>query len=111
MLGLHLAGESERYGTEQENLNNVLGARLRICSLRASIGPGIEFLEYLAPPDCRLTSLDIRTLDLIHWQITLAVANVDNMLQRLRQSEACFVSPAAAVTMPAAELGFRKAAL
>jgi catechol 2,3-dioxygenase-like lactoylglutathione lyase family enzyme len=50
VLGLHVAGTSENYGTEQEHLNNVFGARLRITSLRASSGgPGIEFLEYLAP--------------------------------------------------------------
>ena len=41
-LGLQIAGTSENYGTEQEHLNNVFGARLRITSLRAgSGGPGI----------------------------------------------------------------------
>jgi catechol 2,3-dioxygenase-like lactoylglutathione lyase family enzyme len=33
-LGLHVAGTSENYRTEQEHLNNVFGARLRITSLR-----------------------------------------------------------------------------
>lgn len=108
LLGLRVAGESENYGTEQEHLNNVFGARLRISGLRAATGPGIEFLEYLAPRDGRPTPLDIRANDLIHWQTTLVVANADAMLQRLRQSGARFVSPAATVTMPSAELGFRK---
>lgn len=108
LLGLQVAGESENYGTEQEHLNNVFGARLRISGLRAATGPGIEFLEYLAPRDGRPTPLDIRANDLIHWQTTLVVANADAMLQRLRQSGARFVSPAATVTMPSAELGFRK---
>src|SRR5690349_13408521 len=36
MLGLRVAGESENYGTEQEHLNNVFGAHLRITGLRAS---------------------------------------------------------------------------
>jgi catechol 2,3-dioxygenase-like lactoylglutathione lyase family enzyme len=45
MLGLRVAGESENYGTEQEHLNNVFGAQLRITSLRAAAGPGIELLE------------------------------------------------------------------
>ena len=40
---------SENYGTEQEHLNNVFGAHLRITALRAAHGPGIELLEYLAP--------------------------------------------------------------
>ena len=52
-LGLAVAGESENYGTEQEHLNNVFGARLRITALRGATGPGIEFLEYLAPRDGR----------------------------------------------------------
>ena len=37
-LGLQIAGTSENYGTEQEHLNNVFGARLRITSLRAASG-------------------------------------------------------------------------
>ena len=49
LLGLGIAGESENYGTEQEHLNNVFGARLRITALRAPVGPGIELLEYLSP--------------------------------------------------------------
>jgi catechol 2,3-dioxygenase-like lactoylglutathione lyase family enzyme len=42
-LGMEVAGESENYGPEQERLNNVFGARLRITALRAASGPGIEF--------------------------------------------------------------------
>src|SRR5215471_18503071 len=41
-LGFAVAGESENYGSEQEHLNNIFGARLRVISLRASAGPGIE---------------------------------------------------------------------
>ncbi len=48
-LGLKVAGESENYGVEQERLNSVPGAHLRITALRGDSGPGIEFLEYLAP--------------------------------------------------------------
>ena len=48
LLGMHIAGESENYGTEQEHLNNVFGAHLRITALRGADGPGIELLEYLA---------------------------------------------------------------
>ena len=48
--GFRVAGESENYGAEQEHLNNVFGraaAHHRRCGPPA--GPGIEFLEYLAP--------------------------------------------------------------
>src|SRR4051812_20132373 len=68
-LGMSVVGESENYGTEQEHLNNVFGARLRITSLRAPQGgPGVEFLEYLAPRDGRTRPTDARANDLITWQ-------------------------------------------
>lgn len=76
-LGLHIAGTSENYGTEQEHLNNVFGARLRITSLRAAGGgPGIEFLEYLAPRDGRPAPADARASDLFHWQTNLIVSRL-----------------------------------
>src|SRR6187549_2966575 len=53
VLGMRVTGKSNNYGTEQEHLNNVFGARLRITSLRTSTGPGVELLEYLAPRDGR----------------------------------------------------------
>lgn len=73
-LGLRLAGESENYGTEQEHLNGVFGARLRITALRASSGPGIELLEYLSPRGGRPAPNDARSNDLAHWQIDLSVS-------------------------------------
>jgi catechol 2,3-dioxygenase-like lactoylglutathione lyase family enzyme len=71
LLGMQVAGESENYGTEQEHLNNVFGAHLRITALRASQGPGIEFLEYLAPRDGRPIPADLRADDLAHWETEL----------------------------------------
>jgi catechol 2,3-dioxygenase-like lactoylglutathione lyase family enzyme len=70
-LGLKVAGNSENHGTEQERLNNVRGAHLRITTLRAPSGPGIEFLEYLTPQDGRPIPADTRPNDLIHWETTL----------------------------------------
>ncbi|MBI3796126.1 MAG: VOC family protein, partial [Deltaproteobacteria bacterium] len=75
-LGFKIAGESENYGTEQEHLNNVFGARLRITSLRAAAGPGIEFLEYLTPRDGRPLPADERANDLMHWQTRLVTSDV-----------------------------------
>jgi hypothetical protein len=66
-LGLKVVGEGENYGTEQEHLNNVFGARLRITTVRAASGPGIEFLEYLTPRDGRPMMADVRANDLVHW--------------------------------------------
>jgi catechol 2,3-dioxygenase-like lactoylglutathione lyase family enzyme len=110
VLGLRVAGESENYGTEQEHLNNVFGARLRITGLRAPSGFGIEFLEYLAPRDGRPRSTDWRANDLAHWQTTLAVPSVEAVVQAVRQGSYDFVSPGA-VTLPDRSLGFKKGVL
>ncbi|OLP16359.1 glyoxalase [Leptolyngbya sp. 'hensonii'] len=109
-LGLRLAGESENYGTEQEHLNNVFGARLRISGLKAAAGPGVEFLEYLAPQDGRSFPADARANDLFHWQTTLVVNNLDLIAQGLRQQRYSFIS-SGVVTLPGTALGFRKGLL
>jgi catechol 2,3-dioxygenase-like lactoylglutathione lyase family enzyme len=75
-LGLRVAGESENYGTEQEHLNNVFGAHLRITGLRAASGPGVELLEYLAPRDGHLAPTDLHANDLAHWQTVLKAVDV-----------------------------------
>ena len=71
LLGMKVAGESENHGTEQEHLNNVFGARLRITALRSASGPGIELLEYLAPRDGRAAPADLRANDLLSWRTRL----------------------------------------
>ncbi len=110
-LGLSVAGASENYGTEQEHLNNVFGARLSITSLRAAGGgPGIEFLEYLAPRDGRPYPNDARASDLFHWQTTLVVNAVDSFARRLLSENSRFVSPGV-VSLSESSLGFRKGLL
>lgn len=74
-LGLRVAGESENYGTEQEHLNAVFGARLRITALRSASGPGIELLQYLAPRGGRPMPRDARAHDLFHWQIIVSASD------------------------------------
>jgi catechol 2,3-dioxygenase-like lactoylglutathione lyase family enzyme len=71
LLGLHVTGASENYGPEQEHLNNVSGAHLRITSLRAGAGPGVELLEYLAPRSGRPAPADTAADDLWYWQIRM----------------------------------------
>ena len=68
-LGMRIAGTSENYGPEQERLNNVFGARLRITALRASSGPGVELLEYLAPRSGRPIPADTQANDDWYWQV------------------------------------------
>ncbi|HBB32733.1 MAG TPA: glyoxalase [Cyanobacteria bacterium UBA8803] len=107
LLGLKLVGESMNYGTEQEHLNNVEGARLHISGLRSPAGPGIEFLEYLTPQDGRPFPVDARPNDLMHWQTTLIVQDAEAIAQRLRMNQSTFVSPSI-VTIPEQTLGFKK---
>jgi catechol 2,3-dioxygenase-like lactoylglutathione lyase family enzyme len=93
LLGLKQVGESENYGVEQEHLNNVFGARLRITSLRAAHGPGVEFLEYLAPRDGRPYPADARAADLFQWQTNFISTNVRDIEGRIHAGKFRFISP------------------
>ena len=107
-LGLRIAGTSENFDTEQEHLNNVFGARLRITALRAAAGPGIELLEYLTPRDGRAAPLDLKANDIAHWQTTLVTTAPQSVLAGLATRLFSLVSPSA---QPATELGLTRAML
>lgn len=104
-LGFRVAGQSENYGPEQEHLNNVFGARLRITSLRAAEGPGIELLEYLAPPGGRAMPADERSNDLVHHQTRLVTADIEDAARRLREGRYALIS-SGIIVVPKAEIGF-----
>lgn len=110
LLGLRLAGESINYGTEQEHLNNIQGARLQISGLRSPVGPGIEFLEYLEPKNGRSLPVDAKPNDLLHWQTTLVVKDVEAISQQLRHNRSIFISPSI-VTIPEQIFGFKRGIL
>ena len=110
LLGLQVAGEGENYGPEQEHLNNVFGARLRITTLRAAQGPRVEFLEYLAPRDGRPAPADIKANDLFHWQTVLAAREAGPSFAAVSEAGALFVSPGA-VALKERALGFGRGAL
>lgn len=107
LLGLKLVGESENYGTEQEHLNNVFGAHLRISSLRSPAGPGIEFLEYMTPLDGRPIPADARPNDLMHWHTTVVVSNASSAAQRLRAEGLTLLQPGV-VEISDGKFGFKK---
>ena len=109
-LGMQVAGESENYDVEQEHLNNVFGARLRITALRAARGPGIELLEYLAPRDGRPAPGDLRANDVAHWQTTLVAERLDSLIGLAREHRVALVSPGP-VDAASLSLGFRTGAL
>jgi len=110
LLGLHKAGESENFGTEQEHLNQVFGAHLRITGMRASSGPGIEFLEYLTPRDGRPRPADAHANDIVHWQTIIATDALDLLAKKLQDAHVPFVSPGVIAT-PEDKAGFSKGAL
>jgi catechol 2,3-dioxygenase-like lactoylglutathione lyase family enzyme len=107
-LGMSVVGESENAGVEQEHLNNVFGARLRITTLRAASGPGIELLEYLAPSDGRPAPPDLRANDLLHWETTLTTASPARADDALVRRRAALVSPGP-VQVPPAGMEFDEA--
>ena len=108
VLGMRVAGESENYGTEQEHLNNVFGARLRITALRAATGPGIEFLEYLTPRDGRPIPADEHANDIVHRETILIALDVEAAAQNFSAHKTRFVSSGVVVN-PIQQSGTRKA--
>jgi len=110
LLGMRVAGESENYGTEQEHLNNVFGAHLRITALRANSGPGIELLEYLAPRDGRPFPADEHANDVVHRHTILLTPDAGATAHQLQASKVNFVS-SGVVANQNEQLGFRKAFL
>jgi catechol 2,3-dioxygenase-like lactoylglutathione lyase family enzyme len=110
VLGLEVAGESLNHGPEQEYLNGVFGARLRITALKAERGPGIELLEYLAPSDGRPSPVDLRANDLAHWQTRVVARDLDRAAAALGAAGAALVSPGAVPTSDR-RLGFHRASL
>ncbi|HEX2928215.1 MAG TPA: VOC family protein [Candidatus Binatia bacterium] len=96
ILGLKLVGESMNFGTEQEHLNNVAGAHLHISGLRATSGPGIEFLEYLMPRHGRPAPKDTKANDLWHWQTTLSITSAEVAARKLNGGPGRMISPGVA---------------
>jgi catechol 2,3-dioxygenase-like lactoylglutathione lyase family enzyme len=110
LLGLRVAGESMNFGTEQEHLNNVPGARLRITGLRSGSGPGVELLEYLTPADGRPYPADERPNDLVHWETTLLVPDAGAAAAAVRRNGFRTLT-SEPVELPDTALGFRRGLL
>lgn len=107
-LGLNVAGKSVNFGTEQEHLNNVQGARLHITGLRTvQDGIAVEFLEYVAPQDGRAFPKDTRSSDLWHWQTTFIAPKTDDLEMLLGQKKYDFISNGV-ISLRENLFGFRK---
>lgn len=108
-LGLKVAGGGENYGVEQEHLNNVFGVRLRITTLRAASGTGVELLDYRAPRDGRPAPADLKANDIAHWQITMSAREG---IERLLRPSRLFALVSPDVTqVDAGPLGFTEGVL
>lgn len=92
-LGLTVAGTSENYGIEQERLNNVDGAHLRISGLAATEGFGVEFLDYLKPRDGRPYPALTYPQDLWHWETVIAVEGVQDVVDKIMAIGGHVLSP------------------
>lgn len=92
LLGIQRKGESWNKGIEQEHLNNVEGASLHITGYGVAEGPGIEFLQYILPGPGKPYPQPSRADDIWHWQTTLVVNNAQELFDRLKATNAVFVS-------------------
>jgi catechol 2,3-dioxygenase-like lactoylglutathione lyase family enzyme len=110
LLGMRMVGESENYGTEQEHLNNVFGARLCITALRSDSGPGIELLEYLSPRDGRPFPSDEHANDLVHRHTVLMTTDAEAAARELLAKKTIFVS-SGVVADSHEQIGFSKSFL
>lgn len=109
-LGLSVTGASLNIGAEQEHLDNLPGARVRVTGLTSAAGPpGVEWLEYERPTAGRPMPSDSRPVDLWHWQVTVVVGDAEEAAAKLR-GRATFVSNGV-VTLPDRALGFTRGLL
>jgi catechol 2,3-dioxygenase-like lactoylglutathione lyase family enzyme len=92
LLGIERKGDSWNQGMEQAHLNFVENASLHITGLRASQGPGIEFLQYLFPGPGKLFPADSKTDDIWHWQTTLLVNDAETLYNKLKAGGFILVS-------------------
>ena len=92
LLGIERKGDSWNKGMEQAHLNFIENASLHITGLRATQGPGIEFLQYLVPGPGRPYPADSKTDDIWHWQTTLIADDVTGLYDKLKNDGYRFVS-------------------
>jgi catechol 2,3-dioxygenase-like lactoylglutathione lyase family enzyme len=92
ILGIERKGDSWNKGIEQSHLNYVENASLHITGLRASEGPGIEFLQYLVPGPGKAYPADSRTDDIWHWQTILITDNAEKLYNEFKNSSYKIVS-------------------
>ena len=93
LLGLRLGGDGVNSGIEQDHLDGLSGTEVRITGHRCPEGPGIECLNYLQPAGGRALPADQHSADSAHWQIRLAVSDLEAIASQLESYGGSWVSP------------------
>ena len=91
-LGMKLRQESKNFGVEQERLSGISAVKVKISSLKAASGLGIELLEYLEPSHGRSIPSDTHANDIWFWQTTIIVKDLITTVQQLQGSEFQLIS-------------------
>ena len=60
--------------------------------MRAEAGPGVEFLEYLAPRDGRRRPDDGKPNDIFYWNTVLVTSDLAGLVSKLRAEHVHFLS-------------------
>ena len=94
LLGFSVAGGSLNSGPTQEYLDGAFGAVVRVTGLRPqrATGPGLEFLQYLAPSGGRSLAATAAINDVAHARVVLEVDDLDRLVDELTRVGAHFVS-------------------
>ena len=83
LLGLRLASDAINRGPEQERLDGLPGAEVRITAHRCAAGAGLEGLDYRQPADGRPMPADLAPQDGAHWQVRLRVKDLAAIAERV----------------------------
>lgn len=75
-LGLRPGGDGVNHGSEQECLDGLPGAEVRITSHRCAEGAGLECLDYRQPTGGRPMPADLGPQDGAHWQVRMRVGDL-----------------------------------
>jgi catechol 2,3-dioxygenase-like lactoylglutathione lyase family enzyme len=92
LLGMELQQESLNSGSEQANLSGVAHAKVKISSLKASVGLGIELLEYIELDNGRPMQIDTHPNDLWFCQTTMTTENPISKIQQLKDERFPLIS-------------------